>query len=218
MVTKRSSASYNNKGTNTDPSRLRRPRQRSGPQRDRPGVVPSSGRLQGTGTIAVLDNLASRSLSPASKPTISGDVTFYVPRAFGSHELQAGFYLQPHLRRQQTTIYSNGGFTTENVVLIDANDAAAGYVPYHRIYVDTPQLVTSHIGAEDYAFYVQDSWRPAARLTVSAGIRADWIASHDLLFDIETMSAWNIGPRIGATYVADRQPAAHRPRQLGARL
>ena len=85
-------------------------------------------------------------------------------------------------------------------MLIDANNPAAGYVPYHRIYVDTPQLVTSHIGAEDYAFYVQDSWRPAARLTVSAGIRADWIASHDLLFDIETMSAWNIGPRIGATY------------------
>jgi hypothetical protein len=47
---------------------------------------------------------------------------------------------------------------------------------------------------------VQDSWRPASRLTVSAGLRADYIASRDLLFDIETSSAWNIGPRIGATY------------------
>jgi hypothetical protein len=192
-------ASYNNKGTNTDPSIY--DGLGNGPNRNVTGsIVPSAGRLQGTGTIAVLDNLASRSLSPASKPTISGDVTFYIPRALGSHELQTGFYLQPHLRRKQTTLYSNGGFTTEDVVLRDANNPAAGFVPYHRVYVYTPSLVSSHIGAEDYAFYLQDSWRPTNRLTVSAGIRGDWVASRDLLFEIETMSAWNVGPRVGATY------------------
>jgi hypothetical protein len=199
-ITTKFLASYNNKGTNTDPTVY--DGLGIGPARNVTArVVPSAGRLQGTGTIAVLDNLSSRSLSPASKPTVSGDITFYVPRAIGSHELQAGFYLQPHLRRKQTTLYSNGGFTTEDVVLRDANNPAAGVVPYHRVYVDTPSLVTSHIGAEDFAVYLQDSWRPVTRLTMSAGLRADWIASRDLLFGMDTMSAWNLGPRIGATYM-----------------
>jgi Carboxypeptidase regulatory-like domain/TonB dependent receptor-like, beta-barrel len=198
-ITTRFLASYNNKGTNTDASVF--DGLGSGPTRNvTASVVPSAGKLQGTGTIAVLDNLASRSLSPASKPTISGDLTYYRPNGFGSHEIQTGFYLQPHLRQKQTTIYSNGGFTTEDVVLRDANNPAAGFIPYHRVYVDTPNLVTSYIGAEDYALYVQDSWRPVSRLTVSVGLRGDYIASRDLLFDVETSSAWNVGPRIGATY------------------
>jgi hypothetical protein len=204
-ITTRFLASYNNKGTNTDESLFAG--LGSGPQRNvTASVVPSQDRLQGTGTIAILDNLSSRSLSPASKPTISGDLTWYKPNAFGSHELQTGFYLQPHLRQKRTTLYSNNGFTTEDVVLRDANNPAAGFIPYHRVYVDTPRLVTSYIGAEDYAAYVQDSWRPTERLTVSAGVRADFIASRDLLFDIETSNAWNIGPRVGGAYSLD---AAH---------
>ena len=159
-ITTRFLASYNNKGTNTDASIF--DGLGSGPSRNvTSSVVPSAGRLQGTGTIAVLDNLPSRSLSPASKPTISGDITWYRSgRSFGSHEVQAGFYLQPHLRQKQTTINSNGGFTTENSCCATRPIPAAGFIPYHRVYVDTPSLVTSHIGAEDYAVYVQDSWRP----------------------------------------------------------
>ncbi len=192
-------ASYNNKGTNTDRGVF--DGLGVGPSRNVTAtVVPSAGRLQGTGTIAVLDNLPSRSLSPASKPTISGDATWYRTGRLGSHEVQTGFYLQPHLRQLQTTLYSNGGFTTEDVVLRDANNPAGGFIPYRRVYVDTPELVTSHIGAEDYAVYVQDSWRPTQPLTVSIGVRADYIASRDRLFDVETSRAWNVGPRVGATY------------------
>ena len=191
--------SYNNKGTNTDPGVFEG--LGSGASRNVTAtVVPSAGRLQGTGTIAVLDNLPSRNLSPASKPTISADATWYKTGWIGAHEFQTGLYLQPHLRQKQTTLYSNDGFTTEDVVLRDPNDPAAGYVPYRRVYVDTPALVTSHIGAEDYAVYVQDTWRASNRLTVSGGIRGDYITSQDLLFDIETSRAWNIGPRLGATY------------------
>ena len=62
--------SYNNKGTNTDASVF--DGLGSGPSRNVTAtVVPSAGRLQGTGTIAVLDNLPSRSLRPSSKPTIN---------------------------------------------------------------------------------------------------------------------------------------------------
>ncbi len=204
-ITTRLLASFNNKGTNTDASLFEG--LGSGPSRNvTTRVTPTQDILQGTGTIAVLDNLPSRSLSPSSKPTISGDLTWYTPHGLGSHEVQTGVYLQPHLRQKRTTLYSNDGFTTEDVVLRDPNNPAAGVIPYHRQYVDTPQLVTSDIGAEDYAVYAQDSWRPTSRLTVSAGVRADYIASRDLLFDVQTSRAWNVGPRIGATYSLD---AAH---------
>ena len=63
-----------------------------------------------------------------------------------------------------------------------------------------PRLVTSYIGANDYAYYIQDRWQPFAHLTVTAGLRADWVSSQDWLFHVTTSHAWNYAPRVGGTY------------------
>ncbi len=163
----------------------------------------SAGRLVGNGNIATLNNLGSRSTSPAHKSTISGDLTYYLSDKVGSHELQTGFYLQPRAAVKTTTYYANNGFTLEDRVLRDANNAAGGSLPFRRRYFDVGSqgIVTSHIGADDYAFYLQDRWRITPRLTVTAGFRADWVASRDLLFRVDTSRAWNYAPRIGGAYV-----------------
>lgn len=205
-LTTRVLASYNNKGSNTDASIY--DGAGSGPSVSvNDSAFPSAGKLVGSGQIAVLGNLPSRTLSPASKPTLSADLTYYVPRGFGSHELQGGVYLQPHLRQKTTTLYSNDGFAQEESILRIPGNPASGLIPFHRSYYDTPTLVTSDIGADDYAAYVQDTWRPTDRLTVNAGLRADWVRSQDLLFGVDTSKAWNLGPRAGATYAltADRR-------------
>jgi hypothetical protein len=62
-------------------------------------------------------------------------------------------------------------------------------------------LVTSYIGANDYAWYVQDRWRPWKRLTITAGLRADWVSSQDWLFHVDTSHAWNYAPRVGGAYM-----------------
>jgi hypothetical protein len=166
------------------------------------GTNLSSGRLVGNTNLATLNNLGSRSVSPAHKPTISGDVNYYIGKAAGSHEIQAGFYLQPKAATKSTTYYANNGFNSEDDVLRDPNTPGAGMIPFHRHYVDaTGGLVTSYIGANDYAYYIQDRWRPFARLTITAGLRADWVSSQDWLFHVTTSHAWNYAPRVGGTYL-----------------
>ncbi len=80
-----------------------------------------------------LNNLSSVSLNPASKPEISGDATYYIAKAWGSHELEGGFYLQPHESSKVTTLYADGGtLTQENAVLNNASNPAAGYTIFRQ--------------------------------------------------------------------------------------
>jgi carboxypeptidase family protein/TonB-dependent receptor-like protein len=163
----------------------------------------SGGRLVGTGNVATLNNLGSRSTNPAHKSTISGDISYYLPEKAGSHELQTGFYLQPRAAAKSTTYYANNGFTLEDVVLRDPANPAGGSIPFHRRYQDAGSagIVTSYIGADDYALYLQDRWRVTQRLTLTLGFRADWVASRDLLFQIDTSKAWNYAPRAAGAFV-----------------
>ena len=200
-LTSRLLVSYNNKGSNDSLAAI-------GGAGKLPsinvylGTNLSAGKLVGNTNLATLNNLNSRSVTPAHKSTISDDVSYYIPKAAGSHEIQTGVYLQPRAATKATTYYANGGFDYEDDVLRDPNNPAAGMIPFHRHYVAaTGGLVTSYIGANDYAYYAQDRWRPLARLTITAGFRADWVSSQDWLFHVTTSHAWNYAPRVGGTYL-----------------
>ena len=180
-------ASYNNKGQNDSLERI-------GGIGSSPSVdvylriqTASGGTLTGNTLLATLNNAASRSLTPAHKSTIALDANYYVSNALGAHDLQAGIYLQPNAATWSDTYYANDGFTTEDSVLRDPNNPALGYVPFHRRYVDLPNgngVRTSYIGADDYAVYIQDRWAPTNRLSISPGLRVEWIAAQDTLFGV----------------------------------
>jgi hypothetical protein len=200
-ITTRFLISYNNKGVNPTASSI-------GGVGTKPEIdvyttdVASGGTLVGQGaSLATLNNLNSILLEPASKPTISGDLTYYIPRAFGSHEIQTGFYLEPNERVKETTLYANGGaLIQEDVVLNNPTDPADGYTPFHEESVSQSSNITTYISANDYAWYIQDRWRPFSRLTITAGLRPDYVSSYDQLFKVSTMHAWNYAPRVGGEY------------------
>lgn len=206
-LTTRLQVSYNNKGQNDNLERI------GGLSETLPAVnvyqrvqTASGGTLSGNTLLGQLNGSASRSLTPAHKTTVSFDVNYYT-NAWGSHDLQVGTYLQPGLRTWSDTYYANNGFTTEDSVLISESNPALGYRPYHRRYVlgnadgVLQGVRTSDIGADDYAVYVQDRWAPTKRLSISPGVRVEWIAAEDKLFDLQTQASWNVAPRIGAAYV-----------------
>jgi hypothetical protein len=199
--------SYNNKGQNDDLDRI------GGLSNTLPALnvyqsaqSASGGTLSGNTLLAQLNGAASRSLTPAHKTTVSLDANYFANK-WGSHDLQAGTYLQPNLRTWSDTYYANNGFTTEDAALIDQNNPSLGYRPFHRRYVlgdasGTLQGVrTSDTGADDYAFYIQDRWAPTGRLSISPGLRVEWIAAQDEVFDVQTQASWNYAPRIGVAYV-----------------
>ena len=165
---------------------------------------PSAGTLVGQGSsLATLNDLSSVSLNPARKPTISGDATYYIPRAWGTHEIGFGFYLQPHEMDKTTTYYANnGGVIQEDAALNNPNNPSQGYTIFHTQSVNgTSSFLSSYIGANDYAWYVQDRWHPIARLSITAGLRPDWISGRDLQFKVTTQHSWNYAPRVGGAYV-----------------
>ena len=200
-VTTRLLAAYNNKGINTDFKIFDGRVVDNGPavlvHRD---AFLSSGQLVGSGSIAQLNNLQTRNLWPTSKLTFSGDLTYAKNGWLGSHEFQVGVYLQPRLRVDTVDRYANGGFLLEEVVLRDRNNFSAGYSPFHRRILGVSELTSASVGAQDDAVYVQDAWRPTGRLTVTAGVRIDWIQGKDRLFDVVVLDDRAVGPRFGATY------------------
>jgi Carboxypeptidase regulatory-like domain/TonB dependent receptor/TonB-dependent Receptor Plug Domain len=193
--------SYNNKGSNSSLSAI-------GGIPDQPeidvynSVSPSSGKLVGNGLIATIGALNTRTLNPAHKSTVSGDLTYETPSFWGSHEIGTGFYLQPHSNAKSTTYYANpGGINLIDEVLVNPNDLSAGIIPFMQQTVGAKSIVTSDISANDYAGYLQDRWRPTSRLTINVGLRADYISGEDLLFHVTTEKAWNYAPRFGGAYV-----------------
>jgi len=195
--------SYNNKGQNDDLERI------GGLSSTDPALnvyqrvqSATGGTLTGNTLLAQLTGSASRSLTPAHKTTISFDANYFA-NAWGSHDLQAGTYLQPNLRTWSDTYYANNGFTTEDSVLINEANPSLGYRAYHRRYIEgnVNGVRTSDTGADDYAFYIQDRWAPTNRLSISPGLRVEWIAAQDKVFNVQTQASWNYAPRIGVAYV-----------------
>ena len=202
-LTTRFLASYNNKGENGSLSAIGGVG--SKPEEDvYLSYATSAGSLTGQGaSLATLNNLSSVSLSPAQKPTLTGDVSYYIPKAWGTHELGAGFYLEPRELNKTTTYYANGGgIIQEDAALNNPNDPSQGYTLFHTQSVNgTQSFLSSYIGANDYAWYIQDRWHPIQRLAITAGLRPDWISGRDEQFKVTTQHSWNYAPRVGGAYV-----------------
>ncbi len=173
----------------------------------------SAGRLVGNGLIATTGNSQNFNVTPAKKLTVQADVSWFRPGWMGSHEFQTGVFIQPLMRLRSEANYLNGGFILEEVRLRVPGDPSSDYIPFHRQFVDPSQLVitTAKSNSQNYAAYVQDSWKPVPRLTLVAGIRFDRVVADDELFDVRTQSSLEIGPRAGAIYAltADSKNIVH---------
>ncbi len=85
--------------------------------------------------------------------------------------------------------------------MVDVNDPSRGTRPYRRDYANPISLQTRQARDSNYAFYLQDSWRPNDRLTANVGIRFDYVKRVDEVRDITRQKSWSVQPRIGATYL-----------------
>jgi hypothetical protein len=164
-------------------------------------TIMSAGRLVGNGRLANLGSpVTAWNGQPNSKLTFSFDSTFLATTGAGSHELQTGLYAQPRTRIGLTTSYVNGGATLEDNVLRSPGALDGGIVPFHRIVVDGTGLTNARRLGQDYAIYVQDSWRPTSRITINAGVRVDRVSWTDQLFEVTSQRSTEIGPRLGINY------------------
>ncbi|MDO8836977.1 MAG: TonB-dependent receptor [Vicinamibacterales bacterium] len=198
-LTSRVMGSYNDKSTNSSFDIY------DGVMKDGPsinvhtGTFISSGRITGTGVVALMNNMSDFGISPASKKTFQADTTYYKSGLLGSHEVQTGVFLQA-LNGSDSIKYPNGGAAMENVVLRNAANPAAGYTTFHRQVFSLAELEQDRTAATDLGFYIQDAWRPTPRVTINVGVRLDKIKATEEIFDIQLQDAWHVGPRAGVTW------------------
>jgi Carboxypeptidase regulatory-like domain/TonB dependent receptor len=167
-------------------------------------AFPSGGILQGTGTLAIMNNQQSLMFEPASLITVRADFTYYTPGRGGSHEFKWGFYGAPRNNYDQTRQYLNDGFISEHVRLRNPADLQSGFIPFRREYVTPIHNHELSARERDLAVYVQDSLKLGTRLTVNAGVRVDFVKRFDKIFNITRQKSTEVGPRLGVSYLLDR--------------
>ena len=115
-------------------------------------------------------------IEKSSYSMIRGDVTWYKQsRARGSHEFQTGFLLMPRN-------YYKGTNIVHRSQRADGGIGEAERPEQHQLRDDP---VRTHVSAtsaletvntegrdRDYGVYVQDTWRPIQRLTMTLGVRS----------------------------------------------
>ncbi|MCC7034863.1 MAG: TonB-dependent receptor [Acidobacteria bacterium] len=195
---------YNNKGSNDDGTFdwLNSIEQGTGPN---VGIYQSTrlvgGLITGTGLILEGGNRATEAIGPASVTVLRGDLTYYKSGWKGSHEFQTGFFIQPRNTYDTLTRYTNDGFYLEARVPVDYGNPSLGTVPFRRQYADPIEITTRQAVDQNWAFYLQDSWKPSGRLTLNLGLRMDYVKREDKIFDITRQRSWTTQPRFGAVYL-----------------
>ena len=110
-------------------------------------------------------------------------------------------FVEPQNIYDQRTEYTNNGFFREYRVVVDPADPSKGTQAYRRDYATPTSLQTRQARDSNYAFYVQDSWKPNTRLTANIGMRFDYVKRVDQVRNITRQKSWTVQPRAGATYL-----------------
>jgi TonB-dependent receptor-like protein len=164
----------------------------------------SGGRRTGQGLLATTND-TNLTAAPTSKVTLQADLTYFKTGWVGSHEVQTGVFAQPRLSNENQLRYSNNGLPGfQESALLDPNSPTGGTRIFHYRNYDSPTITSSSRLARDYAFYVQDAWKPSNRVTLNVGVRVDRILVRDRVFKQDVQDSWEVGPRLGGTLVVTK--------------
>jgi len=162
----------------------------------------AGGRLLGTGTIAVKDASPFPGIDfNVYMWTIAADLSYFRQTRLGSHEVNAGVYLQPRRHNKWTTHYNNEGFQLLEVRLKQPGDPRSGVVPFHKQVFDVAEATTLSVNSSDVAAYLQDVWRATSALTLTSGLRVDRVKRVDQIFGVVTQRSIEVAPRLGLVYM-----------------
>ncbi len=166
----------------------------------------SQGIPTGVGNIFNEGGYGTMAIEQSSYSMIRGDLTWYKSlHGTGSHELQTGFLLMPKNYYKGTNVVLDpSGLSAESVRLADPNDFTSALIPFARSYqLGDLDLVNTEGRDRDFGIYVQDTWRPVQRLTMTLGIRSDFIRRFDMLRSFEIEKSVEIAPRLGGALLLD---------------
>ncbi len=139
------------------------------------------------------------------------DVTSFLENLAGDHEVKAGVEVEDINIYNEN--YNSGG---QRIYRFERTDPVTGETFYyyrHRFYVDRPVddlfavdnswILNPHVvdaKTDNLSAYLQDTWRPAASVTVSAGLRWEQQKLYDNQGQVAAKIDDNWAPRLGAVW------------------
>ena len=160
----------------------------------------------GVGNIFNEGGYGTMAIENSSYSVIRGDVTWFKQEGLGgSHEFQTGFLLMPrNSYKGSSVVIDPTGWTAQSVRLRDPNNMNSGEIPFSRTYVTSAlETVNTNGQDHDYGLYLQDTWRPMHKLTMTLGVRADFVRRYDVLRSFEIEKSVEVAPRLGGALLLD---------------
>jgi hypothetical protein len=164
----------------------------------------SGANLSGEDVMGTILNDGQRKYQVSSHLEFKGDITYFMQGGGVSHEFKTGFFIAPRSLYDEDIQYANNGFYSEDRVLTDPNDITSPHIAFRRQFADPVVVQISRAREKDFAFYIQDQWKPIDRLTLNLGLRVDWVRRHDDLFNLTRQSSTQIAPRFGFSLMLDQ--------------
>ena len=164
----------------------------------------SGGKLRPDGRVVAGGSDDVSAENPSSYLLFRGDITHYKEGWGGSHEFKTGVFLAPRNRRRDILDYANfngDGYFGEDHIPLDLNNLALGTRPFRRVRRDVGTIETIDARDRDIGLYFTDSWKPTERLTLSLGVRVDFVRRFDNISDFTRMDSTVVGPRVGFSYM-----------------
>ena len=109
----------------------------------------------------------------------------------GSHDVQTGFLAMPRNNYEKKVEYLNDGFTLEEQPP-DRRRTILPAEPCRSIASMSSATLNQHTASgrdKDIGVYAQDMWKPTSRMTVTVGVRVDFVRRFDALRDLQRQSS-----------------------------
>ena len=133
---------------------------------------------------------------------ITSEASYFMDDFYGTHDLKIGLSASPSMKNQFTFHVATNPLR-EYYVLSDPSNAASPQILFYRWTYDRKELPDPQTIGKDYAFYLNDTWRPNSRMTIEAGVRVDLISQSQEVADIKAsdyISTTAISPNLGLNY------------------
>ena len=133
---------------------------------------------------------------------INSTATYFLDDIFGSHDVKFGVALAPKMENQYVT-YAFASPQWQYFVLSDSSDPYSDLIMFFRQTDDREVQENPKTKGKDYAFFLNDTWRPTDRLTIEWGLRADFISQSEELYGVSAddyISTTALSPNIGMNY------------------
>jgi hypothetical protein len=205
-VTTKFAFNYNNKSGNDRSSYEQELIDLGVPVATYQSITVNQGIPTGVGNIFNDGGYGTMAIEESRYSVIRGDVTWYKSLAgTGSHEFQTGFLVMPRNYYKGTNVViDQSGLTAQSVRLSDPNNINSPLVPLDRTYqLGALDLVNTEGRDRDLGIFVQDTWRPIPRLTMTLGVRSDFVRRYDLLRSFQIEKSVQLAPRLGGALLLD---------------